>query len=279
MSAFNQVPSFDDYLPFLNHFIIELVENYQSGKINSWDKLDNVVKAFFTSERMKEMEAIVPGWHKMASYDDGITLVHVMCVFLGLYMMPEFLSMNHMQQQMMKWVILLHDVEKEPQQGKRDHAHAFRSAVAAARILPKLGFPVTSENNLLIDDWSEFTYTAITIPESSLDSAQDNRKLPEILSGIERMFGYHTPAALIIKTILFHLSVNMNLWPPAAPLNDEEVIKYFDRELVLMLRVMNLGDSEGWSMFDPSRETLRNDTLEAFKKIERLILNKDENFQ
>ena len=271
MSAFNQVPSFDDRLPFLNHFIIELVENYQSGKIDSWDELDIAVKAYFTSERMKGMEKIVPEWHKMASYDDGITLVHVMCVFLGLYMMPEFLSMNHMQQQMMKWVILLHDVEKEPQQGKRDHAHAFRSAVAAARILPKLGFPVTSEYNLLIGDWSHFVGTAITIPESSLDSVQDNRKLPEILSSIERMFGYHTPAALIIKTILFHLSVNMKLWPPAAPLRDEEVIKYFDRELVVMLRAMNLGDGEGWSMFDPSREVLRKDTLEAFKKIEQII--------
>lgn len=271
MSAFNQVPSFDDRLAFLNHFIIEMAENYQSGKINSWEKLDIAVKAFFTSARMHEMENLVPRWNKMASYDDGITLVHVMCVFLGLYMMPEFLSMNHMQQQMMKWVILLHDVEKEPQQRRRDHAHAFRSAVAAARILPKLGFPVTSEYNLLIEDWSEFTCAAITVPESPLDSVQDNRKLPEILSGIERMFGYHTPAALIIKTILFHLSVNMKLWPPAAPLTDEEVIKYFDRELVLMLRVMNLGDSEGWSMFDASRETLRKDTLEAFKKIEQII--------
>src|SRR5687767_4955621 len=271
MSVFNQVPSFDDRLPFLHHFIIELVENYQSGKIDSWDELDKAVKIFFPSERMKEMEKIVPGWHKMASYDDGKTLFHVICVFMGLYMMPEFLSMNHRQQQMMKWVILLHDVEKEPQQGKRDHAHAFRSAVAAARILPKLGFPVTSEYNLLIDDWSEFTCNAITIPKNSLDSVQDNRKLPEILSGIERMFGYHTPTTLIIKTSLFHLSVNMKLWPPAAPLTDEEIIKYFDRELVLMLRVMNLGDNEGWSMFDPARETLRNDTLEAFKKIEQII--------
>jgi hypothetical protein len=63
----------------------------------------------------------------------------------------------------------------------------------------------------------------------------------------------------------------MKLWPPAAPLSDEEVSSYFDHDLVPMLRVMNLGDSEGWSMFDRSRETLRNDTLEAFKKIEQII--------
>jgi hypothetical protein len=271
MNISKQLPSFEDYFPLLNRFILGLVENYRSGKINSWDELDKMVKAYFTSERIREMEAIVPGWHKMASYSDGITLVHVMCVFMGLYMMPEFLSMTKVQQQTMKWIILLHDVEKEPQQGKRDHAHAFRSAVGAARTLPKLGFPITVEYDSIINDWGEFTCTAITISNNSIDAIQDNRKLLEILSGIERMFGHNTPAALIIKTILFHLSVDMQLWPPAAPLTAEEVTKYFDRELVLLLRVMNLGDGEGWSMFDASRETLRKDTLEAFKKTNRLI--------
>ena len=267
------VPSFDDRLPFLNHFILELVENYQAEKIKSWDELDKSVKAFFTTEQTEQLEAIVPGWHKMASYEDGITLVHVLCVFLGLYRMPEFLSMMHDQQQLMKWVILLHDVEKGPQAGKRDHAHAFRSAVTAARVLPKVGFPVTAEYDSLIDDWTAFTRNAVRLPENSRDAIQDNRKLPEILGGIQSMFGTNTPAALILKTILFHLSVDMQLWPPAAPLTDEEVKRYFDRDLIPMLRVMNLGDGQGWSLFHESREALRNDTLDAFTRIERLISN------
>ena len=273
MNSPTEFPSFDAHLSDMNQFISELVETYKAGKIESWNDLEESVSLFFTPEKMEEMETTIPGWHKMASYGEGVTLVHVMCVFLGLYMMPEFLSMTKVQQQLMKWVILLHDVEKEPQEGKRDHAHAFRSAVTAARILPRLGFPITAEYDSLISEWSEFTSSAITKPENSLDIIQDNCKLPEILSGIERMFGYHTPVALIIKTILFHLSVNMKLWPPAAPLNDEEVIKYFDSELVLMLRVMNLGDGEGWSMFHESREPLRYDTLRTFKEMERLISN------
>lgn len=271
MSALSSFPSFDESLPFLHQFVLELVEAYRAGEVDSWNALDRKVKAFFTPARMEQMEAIVPGWHKMASYNDAITLVHVMCVFLGLYMMPEFLSMNHMQQQLMKWVILLHDVEKEPQAGKRDHAHAFHSAVTAARILPKLGFPITAKYDSLINEWSEFTTSAITKPENSTDIIQDNRKLPEILNGIEQMFGQNAPAALIIKTILFHLSVDMQLWPPATPLTNEEVKRYFDHDLVPMLRVMNLGDSEGWSIFHESREALRNDTLDAFMTIERLI--------
>lgn len=271
MNTPTEFPSFDVHLSDLNQFILELVETYKAGKMESWDDLEKRVNLFFTSEKMEEMERTIPGWRKMASYEEGVTLIHVMCVFLGLYMMPEFLSMTNVQQQLMKWVILLHDVEKEPQEEKRDHAHAFRSAVTAARILPRLGFPVTAEYDSLINEWSEFTSSAITKHENSLDIIQDNRKLPEILNGIGNMFGHNTPAALIIKTILFHLSVDMKLWPPAAPLTDEEVTKYFDRELILILKVMNLGDGEGWSMFDVSRETLRNDTLEAFKKVERLI--------
>jgi hypothetical protein len=266
-------PSFDLYLPGLNQYILELVEASSAGKIKSWDDLEEKVNAYFTPVRMHHTETLVPGWRKMASYVEGVTLVHVMCVFLGLYMMPEFLSMTKAQQQIMKWAILFHDIEKEPKKGKRDHGHAFRSAVAAARTLPKLGFPVTSEYDLLIDDWIDFTHSSTTKPEHFPDNVQDNLKLPEILAGIERMFGHDTPAALIIKTILFHLSIDMQPWPPVTPLTDEEVRSYLDHDLVLLLKAMNLGDSEGWNMFNSDRESLRNATLEAFKKVERLILD------
>ena len=107
-------PSFDAHLSDLNQFILELVETYEAGKIESWNDLEERVNLFFTPEKMEVMETTIPGWRKMASYREGVTLVHVMCVFLGLYMMLEFLSMTKVQQQLMKWVILLHDIEKEP---------------------------------------------------------------------------------------------------------------------------------------------------------------------
>jgi hypothetical protein len=271
MSAIPAFPSFDIYLADLNQFILELVEAYHAGKIISWDDLEQKVNAYFTPARMQHTDTLVPGWRKMASYMEGVTLVHVMCVFLGLYMMPEFLSIPKEQQQMMKWVILFHDIEKEPQKGKRDHGHAFRSAVAAAKTLPKLGFHVTSEYDLLIDHWSNFTRSSTTKPQNFPDPVQDNLKLPEILAGIERMFGHNTPVALIVKTILFHLSIEMQPWPPVTPLTDEEVRRYLDRDLAPLLKAMNLGDSEGWNMFKQDRESLRNATLEAFKKVEMLI--------
>lgn len=265
-------PNFDEQFSFLNQFILELVDSYHEGEIASWEKLDEKVKAFFVAERMEQMEALIPGWCKMASYVNGVTLTHVMCVFLGLYRMPEFLGLAKEQQEVMKWVILLHDVEKEPQIEKRDHAHAFRSAAAAARTLPGLGFAITPEYNASIDGWSQFTRAAVTKIENSPDDMQDNHKLPEILRGIERMFGRHTPADLIVKTILFHLSMNMKEWPPPNPLSPEEVKRYIERDLIPLLRVMNLGDNDGWTLFDPVvRERQRLDITEEFETLEKIV--------
>jgi hypothetical protein len=142
MNPFQITPSFDENLSSLNQFILELVAEYHAGKINLWDELDEKVKTFFSTERMNEMEILVPGWKKMASYVEGVTLTHVMCVFLGMYIEPKYLRLTREQQEEMKWVILFHDVEKQPQAGKRDHAHAFRSAVGAAR-LTKIRFSAT----------------------------------------------------------------------------------------------------------------------------------------
>jgi len=266
------LPSFDECLPFLNQFILELVDAYHAEKINLWDELDEKVKAFFSSERMDEMEILVPGWKKMASYVEGVTLTHVMCVFLGMYMEPEYLRLTREQQEEMKWVILFHDVEKQPLAGKRDHAHAFRSAVGAARTLPRLGFPITPEYDSLIAEWDQFARSAITRLGNSTDDIQDNHKLPAILDGIEQMFGQNTPASLIIKTILFHLSVNMDLWPPPNPLTTDEVKKNFNQELATLLLIMNLGDNDGWTLFKPEvRENQRVDIIDKFEKIEKLL--------
>lgn len=267
-------PSFETFLPDLDDFIHELVQEYQTEEIRSWESLEKRVDIFFTTERMDQVETVATGWRKMASYADGVTLVHVLCVFLGLFMMPEYLGMTQDQQGLMKWVILFHDIEKEVQNGKRDHFHAFRSAIAAARALPRLGFSVTSQYNSLIDDWSEITRSANTKPENSKDTIQDNRKLPEILSGVEHMFGHNTPAALIVKTILFHLSVDMKNWPPAAPLTNEEIGNYFDADLFPLLKAMHLADNDGWTLFEPStREHQRIDIIEVFEKIEHMIVH------
>lgn len=272
MNSTRLFPAFDDTFSDLNRFILRLVQAYGMGKIRSWDDLGERVNIYFTSERMEQMESLVPGWRKMASKSAGVTLIHVTCVFLGLVMLPEFQSLPWDGQQLAKWIVLFHDVEKEVQGGKKDTTHAFRSAVGAARQLPHFGFAVTEEYDHLIALWSELTYSAIKTSADFPEPIQDNAKLPEILSGIERMFGIDTPTALIVKCVLFHMSINVvSDWPQAAPLTEEEIKRYIQNNLEPLLKVMMLADNEGWVMFYPEREQQRTETLQVFEKVEQLI--------
>lgn len=219
------------------------------------------------------MEALVPGWRKMASYADGITLVHVLCVFLGMYMLPEFSQLSSQQQQLMKWVILFHDIDKFHIRGKKDTMHAFHSGVVTANRLPALGFSFSQNYPEMIRPWSGYTNQAFIPGEGDAPPTPDNRKLPEALRGIEQLFGEDTPSALIVKTVLLHISLHVDdQYPTPAPLTMEEAQLYIDSHLFPLLRVMMLSDNEGWSMFDPeTRARQRRDTLAAFEKVGKLI--------
>jgi len=266
-------PSFDEHFPELNQFIHELVDDYNAGRISSWDDLEGLVNDFFTPTRMDQMERRVPGWSEMSSYSNGITRVHVMCVFLGMYMMPEFINMPPYQQRLMKWVILFHDLAKFHIQGKKDTMHAFRSGVLAANLLTSLGFPGTEQYPDLIRSWSENTTQAFITHDVNTVPTPDNLKLPEILAGIEQFYGENTPATLIIKTVLLHISLHVDeMYPTPAPLTDDETKRYINSNLFPLLRVMMLSDNEGWSMFDhTTRARQRRDTLAAFEKVRKLI--------
>ncbi|MGE5373703.1 MAG: hypothetical protein ACM3XO_01505 [Bacteroidota bacterium] len=267
------IPGFEDRFPDMEEFLLKMVKLYKDGKLTSWDDLERQVVEFFTPEKMEQMESIVPGWQKMASYSDGITLVHVLCVYLGMYMLPEFHALRADQQNIMKWIILFHDIDKSPIPGKKDTMHAFRSGVVAANRLPRLGFPSTAQYPVLIQPWSEYTVRAFIENEGSAAPTPDNRKLPQILSGIEQLFGQDAPAALIVKTALLHISLYVsNEYPTPAPLSQAEARLYFNAALFPLLRVMMVSDNEGWSLFLPqARKQRREATLAVFVQLQKLI--------
>jgi hypothetical protein len=273
MTNNQEAPRFDDRFPELDMFIHRLVEGYQAGKINAWQDLESRVMEFFDRSRMDQMESLVPGWQKMASFAEGLTLVHVMCVFLGMHMLPEFSQLSNHQKQLMKWVILFHDINKIHIRGKKDSMHAFNSGLVTANRLPALGFSPTKKYPELIHTWSEYTAQAFIPGEGDASPTPDNRKLPRILYGIEDLFGKDTSAALIVKTVLLHISLHVDdKYPTPAPLTMQETEQYIDSKLFPLLRVMMLSDNEGWSMFDPqTRARQRRDTLAVFEKVRTLI--------
>ena len=266
-------PAFDDYFPDLNGFILELVNAYEAGKIPSWEDLDRRVKQYFTPERMQQMESRVPGWERMASYTEGITLVHVMCVFLGMFMLPEYQALAPAQQQMAKWIVLFHDLDKVHVEGKKDTMHAFRSGVQAANLLPRFGFRAREKYHERIGQWSKYAMGAFLLEESNGTPKPDNRKLPGILIGIDNLFGKNTPAALVTKTALLHISLAVDpFYPTPAPLTDDEIKRFIDPDLFPLLRVMMHADNEGWSLFETeTRIQRRNNAKKAFENIEMLF--------
>lgn len=266
-------PSFDNEFKDLNDFILRLVDEYNGGKIMSWDDLEDRVKIFFTPERMDDIEEKAAGWKKMASYSEGITLTHVTCVFLGMFMMSEFQSLTQDQKQIAKWIVLFHDIDKFHIRGKKDSMHAFRSGAVAANIMPNIGFPVTNKYDELINSWSDFTINAFTMRDGNSDPKPDNRKLPEILSGIEQLFGENTPGCLIVKIALLHISLNIDIhYPTPSPLTETETQQFINPNLFPLLKVMMLSDTEGWSLFEPEVRAQRwRDAIEAFERIEKLI--------
>ena len=266
-------PSFDGDFMELNGFIQKLVEEYNKGEINSWEDLDERVNSFYTPERMNTIEAKAPGWKKMASFSDGVTLSHVTCVFLGMFMLPEFQALSMEQKQIAKWIVLFHDIDKVHVAGKKDPMHAFRSGVVTANVLPKLGFRVEKGYAELIRSWSEFTVNASTMEAGNPSPKPDNSKLPKILSDIEQLFGRDTPGTLIVKTVLLHISLNIDIhYPTPSPMTETEIQSLIDPTLFPLLKVMMFSDTEGWSLFEPEVRVQRmRDALESFERVEKLI--------
>ncbi len=262
-------PTIDRHLPEMMAFARGLANDFRSGHLQSWQALTQRVDDFFSPAMLDTVEAVAPGWREMAAYAQGVTQVHVMCAFTGLLLCPEFEHASRAQQELIKWIVLFHDIAKQVSDGKSDRIHGFRSAAKAGAALRGIGFAVTADYDSHGDAWCALVHAAIVRRGETAGPIQDNRKLPEIIDGIGRLFGRDTAASLIVRTVLFHMSINIiEEYPAAAPLTDSESSRYLDRELLALLKLMSLADSDGWELFrPPTRERYRRQTLAVFDKL------------
>jgi hypothetical protein len=264
-------PTIDQHWPGMMAFAARLADDYQAGELSSWQDLAQRVNAFFTPAMLDQAEKVAPGWRRMAAQAKGLTQVHVMCAIIGLLTCPEYQRASRMQQELAKWIVLFHDIAKRVEPGTSDHTHAFRSATLAAAALPMIGFAVTANHAGHFEEWSALVRAAnIQLGERhTAFPIQDNGQLPRIIEGIESLFGRESPAALIVKTVLLHHSITMlEEYPVAAPLTQDEVERYLDRDLLAQLKLMSLADSDGWELFlPPTRERYRQLTLAVFDKL------------
>lgn len=266
----DKLPQIELHFPEIVELSEKLAEQYSGGYIDTRG-VDIKVRETFTPEFIHKIDKKLPGWEKMSKYADGKTLVHIICVFMSMIICHEYQTSSPEQKRLLNWIALLHDIGKEIREGQRDFTHGFRSGAISAKILPELGFHVTVEYPTIIDDWYKLAESAIREKDGAL--VQDNSKLGQIIDGIDRMFGIHSPSSYIIKTILLHQSLEGEKeWPCPVPLSEDEIRKYIDTHLLKLLKVMMLADSTAWNLFDKlNKEQYRKEILESIDKVKQVI--------
>jgi hypothetical protein len=267
------IPTVGSCLPELMDFVERLGSKVESDDLTSWPSLSQEVRRFFGVEQMAKVNAIVPGWQAMAADAEGQTLIHVMAASTALLLCPEYRQVPLEMQHVMQWIVLLHDLAKEVHDGKRDPTHGFRSAALTGQLLRHFLDTATGDFEGRLTKWVALIRSAKTRPPEADIDIPDNRRLPEIVDGIDSLFGQDTPAALIVKTILFHQALDVVAeWPQAAPLTQQEIQRYLGPRVVPYLKMLMLVDNDAWAFFDPeTKQRHRTETLTAFRKVETLV--------
>ena len=127
---------------------------------------------------------------------------------------------------------------------------------------------------VVLDPWTQRVLGASVAALDGKGLIQDNRALPEILSGIDDLFGTDTAAALIVQAVLLHQSLNVvPEWPNPGSLTEAEQTRCVRPALLPLLEAMMLVDSDAWQLFDPTSKTkFRQGTLSVFANVRQLVV-------
>jgi hypothetical protein len=267
------IPNLEDRLPELFAFVRALGRQIDAGELQDGDALLLRLREFYTDDRMQTIERVAPGWQAMAAYADRITLHHITQVLIALERLPEYRQASPPHQAMMQWIVLFHDLGKQVIGGQRDALHAFRSGAMAARALPDAGFATSDTYPAEIEPWAARVLDASVDAPDGKGRIPDNRALPEILQGLDRLFGAGSPASLIVQAVMLHQSLNVvPEWPSPCSLNDADVPLCIRPALLPLLEIMMLVDSDAWQLFDPaSKAKFRQSTLAVFADVRQRL--------
>jgi hypothetical protein len=269
----SSIPQLPEQLPDLFEFVRALAAEIESGELQDAGEFAARIQDFYTADRMAVIETVAPGWREMAGYAHGATRNHITEALIALQLLPEYRDAPGHLRPLMEWSVLYHDLGKQVIGGQRDSMHAFRSATMAARTLPSVGFVASTAYPAVIDSWTRLVLGASIAAADGKGPVPDKRALPDILQGIERLFGAGSAAALIVQAVLLHQSLNVvPEWPNPGSLADAEARLCISRTLLPLLEAMMLVDSDAWQLFDPaSKARFRQSTLEVFANVRGLV--------
>jgi hypothetical protein len=264
-----RIPRAADHLPELFQFVRALARQIEAGELQDGEHLAVRCRDFYTADRMAAIETVAPGWREMASQANGATLEHITEALIALQLLPEYRQATRDLQAQLEWTVLYHDLGKQVIAGQRDALHAFRSATMAARMLPALGFPVAADYAATLEPWTRLVLGASVAAPDGKGLLPDNRLLPEILRGVEQLFGADSAATLIVQAALLHQSLNVvPEWPNPGSVAESELARCIRPALLPLLEAMMLVDSDAWQLFRPDDKVkFRASTLAVFATV------------
>lgn len=254
----------------------EIASEMRAGNFSEWEPLMDRLKPLVDPEFIDEMDRVVPGWRKIATLHNGVTAKHTMLVLTSCLNLTEYEQADPQTRLELEWAAVLHDLDKE--RLRSDTAHPFRSAAVVAKIMPQLDFePVSGIEASDLASWSDLVMSAQR--EDGERMVHDHSHLPEIVNGLHRCWGEGTPAARILKAILFHQSLPaLKDWANAVLMTDEELSYSVTLDDMKVLGPLMIGDSDSWNIFDEPREAymleLRTSNEETCERIRRLSLSR-----
>ncbi len=271
MTTLIDIPDFDVAMPVLSAFIVKLNSRIGLREIDSADSAEQTIDAFFTDDLKNNLETSAPGWSQLLDHDGTRTLCHVVTALASLPDYEEYNEADTKQKTIITWALFYHDIAKRSA-NQRDTCHAFRSAVVAANNFCRGHADLADSFKNKVDAWSETTLNAAQ-SEPDNDTATNNANLIEIIQQLDLLFAPHSTANLIVKVILLHHSINtLQDWPQVNPLTDNEILLIFNAELLQLMRLMFLADSDGWELFHAERSVdYRSQIRSVFDRLERLI--------
>ncbi len=267
------IPRLEEQLPDLLGFVRTLARQIEAGEVHDGDTLAARIREFYTEEQATALEHVAPSWKEMAAYAAGTTLHHVTQVLIALQLLPEYRQASRDLQSLMEWSVPYHDLGKQVIAGQRDALHAFRSATLAARTLPRLGFVASADYPATLEPWSRLVLGACVATPDGKGSMQDNRALPEILRGINQLFGAGSAAALVVQAALLHQSLNVvPEWPNPGSLAEAQIPACIGPDLIPLLEGLMLADSDAWQLFEPDKKAkFRESTLAVFAAVRQAV--------
>ncbi|KAL4497404.1 hypothetical protein ABPG72_011339 [Tetrahymena utriculariae] len=178
----------------------------------------------------------------------------------------EFKNLSQVDQNILLWATLLHDICKigEPTIKGKDHCHPFKSGYETLKILNQLNFINLTEHQL--QEW-EFIFSQGYHPckEEKGKFIHNNQIVIQVKQFLDQIYGNSliNPQKEVILLIFLHQSLSLiKEYPPKTPLEDNYYKLLLSDRFLDLFYFIAVHDSRSYKMCKPLNLTFKFSNLQ-----------------